>query len=309
MSGLAQQTLNNRVRAEGVALHSGQQVALRLLPAPPDSGIRFRRTDLPGTPVIAARAGNVVDTAMSTTLAAGGDPDAPRVATVEHLMAALAGLSVDNAVIEVDGPELPIMDGSAAPFVFLLESAGLVSQPVPRRYLRVTESVCVRDGDAFARLSPAPGFQVSYTLDYDHPVMQRHTLSAVVNFSDTPQEAGVAFSKEVSRARTFGFLDDLQRLRANNLARGGSLDNAVVLDAHGILNNGGLRQEDEFVKHKILDAIGDLYLLGKPLLGAFSGHKSGHRLNNALLRKALEDGVCEPAAGTEVASGELVPAD
>ena len=228
---------------------------------------------------------NVVDTSMSTTLAKGE----ARVSTVEHLMAAFAGLGIDNAQVEIDAPELPIMDGSAAPFVFLLRSAGTVLQPLPKQVVRILKQVRFTEGDLSVQLEPYEGFRVSYTLMYDHPVFRNHTKTATVEFSTVAFETSdIAFEKEVSRARTFGFLDDLERLHAMNLARGGSLDNAVVVDATEILNAEGLRQEDEFVKHKILDAVGDLYLLGHAVIGAFTGHKSGHRANNRLLRILLD---------------------
>ncbi len=281
-----QKTLKNQVRAAGIGLHSGRRVQLRVCPAPPDTGITFCRTDLSGIPCVEALAVNVVDTSMSTTLAKGE----ARVSTVEHLMAAFAGLGIDNVRVEIDAPELPIMDGSAAPFVFLLRSAGTVLQPVPKRLIRILKQVRLTEGDLSVQLEPYDGFRVSYTLMYDHPVFRNHTKTATVEFSTMAFEnTDIAFEKEVSRARTFGFLDDLERLQAMNLARGGSLDNAVVVNATEILNAEGLRQEDEFVKHKILDAVGDLYLLGHAVIGAFTGHKSGHRANNRLLRMLLDE--------------------
>lgn len=274
-----QQTLKNSVKATGVALHSGRKVNLTLHPAAANSGIVFRRTDLEGCVEFPALARGVGDTQMATSLSSGDH----QLSTIEHLMSALSGLGVDNAVVEVDGRELPIMDGSAAPFVFLLQSAGVTTQAAPKKFLRVLRTVRVEDGDASAALEPYEGFKLSYTLEYDHPVFAAHEHTAEVEFSMT------GFVKEVSRARTFGFLADFEKLRDLNLAQGGSLDNAVVVDDSKILNEHGLRARDEFVKHKILDAIGDLYLLGHSLIGSFHGHKSGHGLNNKVIRKLLDD--------------------
>ena len=276
-TSLNQRTLKNVIRATGVGLHTGEKVYLTLRPAAVDTGIVFVRTDLEAPVAIAARAENVGDTTMATTLTNG----AVSISTVEHLMSAFAGLGIDNAYVDVSAPELPIMDGSAAPFVFLLQSAGIEEQDAPKKFLRITRPVSYSHGDITAELKPYDGFRIEYTLQYDHPVFDHHKRKAVVEFSS------MAFVKEVSRARTFGFLADYEKLRAMNLAQGGSLDNAVVVDDYRILNNEGLRQEDEFVKHKILDAIGDLYLLGHSLIGAFSGFKSGHGPNNQLLRKLL----------------------
>lgn len=292
---IEQKTLRNSVRATGIGLHSGTQVELRILPAQADTGIRFRRVDLAPVQDIAARAENVVDTDLSTTLSNG----TARLATVEHLMAAFAGLGVDNALVELNAAELPIMDGSAAPYVSLLRSVGLLKQGVPRKFLRVLKEVSYAEGDNSVQLSPYSGFQLNYTLQYEHPVLRNHNSSVTLECahlvgsgdqctmgSDRFEEV---FEKEVCQARTFGFLEDIEGLRSRNLARGGSLDNAVVMDRSGIMNADGLRQKDEFAKHKVLDAIGDLYLLGRPVIGAFSGHKSGHRANNRLLRKLLAD--------------------
>ncbi len=281
---IAQKTLQTEVRATGVGLHSGREVTLRICPAEPNSGIRFVRVDLPAGPQhhdneIPAHATNVAATSMSTTLAWRN----ASVGTVEHLMAAFAGFDIDNARVEVDGAELPIMDGSAAPFLALLKTAGARLQDAPRRFLRILKQVRYTQGDTSAQLEPYEGFRVAYTLIYDHPVFRSYATQAVVEF------AGSTFDTEVSQARTFGFLDDFERLREMNLARGGSLENAVVVDKSGIVNAGGLRSDDEFVKHKILDAVGDLYLLGCPIIGAFTGHKSGHAANNALLRMLLDD--------------------
>ncbi|MCP4043697.1 MAG: UDP-3-O-acyl-N-acetylglucosamine deacetylase [Gammaproteobacteria bacterium] len=272
-----QRTLKNVIRATGVGLHTGEKVYLTLRPAPADSGIVFRRVDLDEPVEIQACAGNVGDTRLSTTLAKGD----VRISTVEHLLSAFAGLGVDNAYVDVSAPELPIMDGSAGPFVFLIQSAGIESQNVPKRFIRITKPVRVSDGDKWAKFEPFDGFKVSFTIDFDHPMFKSRNQTAAVDFSTT------SFVKEVSRARTFGFMREVEYLRENNLALGGSLDNAVVVDDYRILNEDGLRYEDEFVKHKVLDAIGDLYLLGHSLIGAFSGHKSGHALNNILLKELL----------------------
>lgn len=277
--GLLQKTLKNVIRATGVGLHTGEKVYLTLRPAPVDNGIVFVRTDLDEPVAIAARAENVGDTTMATTLTDGQ----VTISTIEHLMAAFAGLGIDNAFVDVSAPELPIMDGSAAPFVFLLQSAGIEQQAAPKKFIRVRKKVSYSQGDVTAELAPYDGFKLEYTLLYDHPVFRRHSKTATVEFST------MAFVKEVSRARTFGFLADYEKLRAMNLARGGSLDNAVVVDDYRILNDDGLRLADEFAKHKILDAIGDLYLLGHSVIGAFSGFKSGHGPNNALLRELLAD--------------------
>lgn len=280
-----QRTLENPIRATGVGLHSGERVNLTLRPAPADAGIVFRRVDLTPPRDIPARIDRVVDTRLSTTLEADG----ARVSTVEHLLAALAGLGVDNAVVELDGPEVPIMDGSASPFVFLIQSAGLTEQAADRRFVRVLAPVAVYGEDgAEARLEPNEGFRVSFEIDFDHPAFQDSPRDASVELSVT------SFVREVSRARTFGFLKDIHALRSQGLARGGSMRNAVVVGDHGILNHEGLRYQDEFVRHKILDAIGDLSLLGAGLIGAFHGRRSGHALNNRLARALLETpGACE----------------
>ena len=277
-NSLQQRTLNNSIRATGVGLHTGEKVYVTLKPAPVDTGIVFVRTDLDTPLELKAHALNVGATTMATSLSDGQH----EISTVEHLMSAFAGLGIDNAYVEVSAPELPIMDGSAAPFVFLLQSAGIAEQAAPKKFVRILKTVRVEQGDVGAELAPFDGFQLNYTLKYDHPVFKRHEHTVCVDFSST------AYVKEVSRARTFGFLADYEKLRAMNLAKGGSLDNAVVVDDYRILNEEGLRLEDEFVKHKILDAIGDLYLLGHSLIGRFTGHKSGHGPNNALLRKLLD---------------------
>jgi UDP-3-O-[3-hydroxymyristoyl] N-acetylglucosamine deacetylase len=276
---VGQRTLKNVIRATGVGLHTGTKIHMTLRPAAPDTGIVFRRTDMPGSPDIPAFAENVGETRLGTTLVQGE----AKVSTVEHLLSAFAGLGIDNAIIEVDAPEVPIMDGSAGPFVFLLQSAGIAEQEAPKRFVRVRRTVEVRDGDKWARFDPYEGFRVNFEIEFDHPTFKRHSQKATMDFSTT------SYLKEVSRARTFGFMRDLETMRKHNLALGGNLDNAIVLDDSGIMNVDGLRSEDEFVKHKILDAIGDLYLLGHSLIGEFTGFKSGHDLNNRLLRALLAD--------------------
>lgn len=271
--------MKNVIRATGIGLHTGEKVYLTLRPATVDTGIVFRRVDLDPPVEIPARAENVSDTTLSTSLVSGG----ARVATVEHLLSALAGLGIDNAYVDVSAPEVPIMDGSAGPFVFLVQSAGVEDQNAPKRFIRIKKRVQVEDGDKWARFDPFEGFKVSFAIEFDHPVFKNRCQEAVVDFSTT------SFVKEVSRARTFGFMRDIELLREKRLALGGSLDNAVVVDDYRVLNEDGLRYDDEFVKHKVLDAIGDLYLLGRSLIGAFSGFKSGHALNNRLLRALMAD--------------------
>jgi UDP-3-O-[3-hydroxymyristoyl] N-acetylglucosamine deacetylase len=276
---LGQRTLNSTIRASGVGLHSGKKVLMTLRPAAPDTGIVFRRTDLDPIAEIPAHADNVGDTMLGTSLLKGG----ARVSTVEHLLSAFAGLGIDNSYIELNAPEVPIMDGSAGPFVFLLQSAGFQEQAAPKRFVRIKKKVRVEEGDKWAEFTPFDGFKVNFEIEFNHPIFKRRTQAASMDFSTT------SFLKEVSRARTFGFMRDIETLRARNLALGGTLDNAIVLDDSGIMNEDGLRYEDEFVKHKILDAIGDLYLLGHSLIGEFSGFKSGHGLNNKLLRALISD--------------------
>jgi UDP-3-O-[3-hydroxymyristoyl] N-acetylglucosamine deacetylase len=276
---IKQRTLKNVIRATGVGIHSGEKVFLTLRPAAPDSGIIFRRVDFAQPVEILARAEHVGDTSLSTTLTKGD----VRIMTVEHLLSALAGLGIDNAYVDLSAPEVPIMDGSAGPYVFLIQSAGIEEQNAPKRFIRIKKPIRVEDGDKWARFEPFDGFKVGFTIDFNHPMFTRSTSSAEVDFSTT------SFVKEVSRARTFGFMKDIEMLRDRKLVLGGSMDNAIVLDDYRILNEDGLRYEDEFVKHKILDAIGDLYLLGHSLIGAFYGHKSGHQLNNQLLRTLLAD--------------------
>lgn len=275
---LRQRTLKNAIRATGIGLHTGQKVYMTLRPAAENTGIVFRRLDLEPPAEVTADALNVGETTLGTTLVRGD----VRVATVEHLLAAMSGLGIDNAYVDLTAPEVPIMDGSAAPFVFLLQSAGLADQNAPKRFIRIRQQVRAEEGDKWAELRPFSGFRVNFRIDFDHPVFKRHTQEASVEFSST------AFLKEISRARTFGFVREIEALRARNLTLGGNMGNAIVLDEFRVLNEDGLRFEDEFVKHKILDAIGDLYLLGHALIGEYTGCKSGHSLNNRLLR-ALRD--------------------
>lgn len=276
---IKQRTLKNAIRAIGIGLHTGGKVYLTLRPATVDTGIVFQRVDLNPTVEVHAKPENVSDTRLSTTLGRGE----VKISTVEHLMSAFAGLGIDNAYVEVSAPEVPIMDGSAGPFVFLLQSAGILEQEQYKQFIRIKKPLQVSDGDKWVKFEPFNGFKVSFEIDFDHPILQKSTQFATVDFSTT------SFVKEVSRARTFGFMHDLEALRAAGLAQGGNFDNAIVMDSYRILNEDGLRHEDEFVKHKVLDAIGDLYLLGHPLIGAFSAYKSGHALNNRLLQKLVSD--------------------
>ncbi len=273
-----QKTLRNVIRAKGVGLHTGEQVYLSMRPAPPDTGIVFRRVDLQPPVEIPARLENVADTRLSTVLGSGE----VRISTVEHLLSAFSGLGIDNAIVDLTAAEVPIMDGSAGPFVFLIQSAGAEEQPVAKRFLRIRRTVEVYDGDKWARFVPHHGFRVGFTIDFKHPLIKGRCSHAEIDFARN------SFVREVSRARTFGFMRDIEKLRENRLALGGSLDNAVVLDDYRVVNQDGLRYHDEFVKHKVLDAVGDLYLLGYSLIGAFSGHKSGHALNNRLLRELVQ---------------------
>jgi UDP-3-O-[3-hydroxymyristoyl] N-acetylglucosamine deacetylase len=293
---LKQRTLKSLIRAKGVGLHTGRKVNMTLRPAQPDTGIVFRRVDLESPVDIPARADRVGETRLSSCLV----HQDVKVYTVEHLMSALAGLGVDNAYVDLDGPEVPIMDGSAAPFVLLLQQAGLAEQAAPKRFLRVTRAIEVRDGDKWARLEPYEGLRLSFSIDFNHPVIDKTRQSVSVDFAET------SYLKEIARARTFGFMHDVERLREDGLALGGGLDNALVLDEYRLLNAEGLRFADEFIRHKVLDAIGDLYLLGRPLLGAFSAHKSGHALNNRLLRALVTDTGAWEMASFEHA--ELAPA-
>lgn len=279
---IRQRTLRNSIKATGVGLHTGEKVYLTLNPAPVNTGIIFRRVDLDPVVEIPARAENVGDTTLSTSLVVDGE----RVSTVEHLLSAMAGLGIDNSYVDVSAPEVPIMDGSAGPFVFLIQSAGIEEQNAPKKFIRIKHPVTVEDGDKVASFLPFDGFKVSFTIDFDHPVFRDRTAHAELDFSST------SFVKEVSRARTFGFMHEIEYLRSKGLARGGSVDNAIVVDEYRILNQDGLRYDDEFVKHKVLDAIGDIYLLGHGLIGEYRAHKSGHALNNASLRALIAQPEC-----------------
>ncbi|MBA4381984.1 MAG: UDP-3-O-[3-hydroxymyristoyl] N-acetylglucosamine deacetylase [Sideroxydans sp.] len=274
-----QRTLKTMVQATGVGLHTGEKVYLTLRPAAVDTGIVFRRVDLAHPVDIRAEAHAVHDTRLSTCLESNG----ARIATVEHLMSALAGLGIDNAIVELSSPELPIMDGSAGTFIFLLQSAGLVEQAAAKKFMRIKKTVEVKDGDKWVRFEPYYGYKLNFTINFAHPVFANTKQNVTVDLGVN------SYIKEVSRARTFGFMQDVENMRAQGLALGGNLDNAIVMDEYRVINPDGLRFDDEFVKHKVLDAIGDLYLLGHPLIGAFSGYKSGHALNNALCRALLAD--------------------
>ena len=291
---LRQRTLKNVIRATGVGLHSGEKVFLTLRPAPVETGIVFRRVDLDPVVEVPARADLVSETVLCTGLSCGP----AKVQTVEHLLSALAGLGIDNAYIELSAPEVPIMDGSAGPFVFLLQSAGIEEQDAPKRFIRIVKPVEVRDGDKFARFEPHDGFRIGFTVEFDHPAIPASQSRAEVEFSTA------SYVKEVSRARTFGFMRDLEYMRERNLGLGGSMDNAIVLDEFRVLNDDGLRYADEFVRHKILDAVGDLYLAGHPIIGAYEGFKSGHALNNTLVRALM----AERSAWEEVSFGGDEPA-
>lgn len=276
---LKQRTLKKTVSATGVGLHNGEKVIMTLKPAPVDSGIVFCRADLPGAPTIQATPDAVKDTRLCSALEQNG----ARVATVEHLMSALAGLGVDNVRIDVTASEIPIMDGSSGPFIYLLQSAGIVEQNAPKKFIKIKKMVEIKEADKWVKFEPYHGFKMEFTIDFAHPVFDHSGKTVTIDFADN------SYIKEISRARTFGFMHEVEYLRANGLARGGSLDNAIVLDEYRVLNADGLRYEDEFAKHKVLDAIGDLYMLGHPILGAFTAYKSGHALNNQLLRALLED--------------------
>ena len=276
---IQQRTLKNTIRATGVGLHSGDKVYMTLRPAPVDHGIVFRRVDLEPVVEVPARADLVTEVTLCTGLTCEG----AKIQTVEHLMSALAGLGVDNVIVELSSAELPIMDGSSGPFVFLLQSAGIVEQGAAKRFLRILKTVEVRDGDKIARFEPYDGFRIGFTVEFKHPAIPASLSRAEVDFSTD------AYVREVSRARTFGFMHDLEYMRERNLGLGGSMDNAIVLDEFRVLNEDGLRYTDEFVRHKILDAIGDLYLAGRPILGAYEGFKSGHALNNKLVRALLAE--------------------
>jgi len=273
-----QRTIKNVIRATGVGMHNGKKVVMTLRPAPVNTGIVFRRIDLEPVFEIRAEPDKVGDTALSTTLVGR---DGIRVATIEHLMSALAGMGIDNLYVDLTASEVPIMDGSAGPFVFLIQSAGIAEQAAPKRFIRIRKPLELREDDKWVRCEPWDGFRVSFEIEFDHPVFRSRNCAVDMDFSTT------SYLKEVARARTFGFMRDIEYLRRRNLVLGGSLDNAVVVDDYRILNADGLRYEDEFVKHKVLDAIGDLYMLGAGLIGRFVGYKSGHALNNALLREML----------------------
>ncbi|WP_369976889.1 UDP-3-O-acyl-N-acetylglucosamine deacetylase [Xanthomonas bundabergensis] len=274
-----QRTLKNTIRATGVGLHSGDKVYMTLRPAPADHGIVFRRVDLEPAVEVPADAELVTETTLCTGLSRGE----AKIQTVEHLMSAMAGLGVDNAIVELSSAELPIMDGSSGPFVFLLQSAGIVEQGKPKRFIRIKRPVEVRDGDKIARFEPYDGYKLGFTIQFDHPMIPAKQSRQEIEFST------MAYIKEISRARTFGFMRDLEYMRERNLGLGGSMDNAIVLDEFRVLNDDGLRYADEFVRHKILDAIGDLYLAGGAILGAYEGYKSGHALNNKLVRALLAE--------------------
>lgn len=275
---IKQRTLKNTVRATGVGIHTGQKVYITLKPAAIDTGIVFTRTDLAESVTLQAKATLVGDTSMSTTLI----KDGVRVSTVEHLMAAFCGMGIDNCIVELSASEVPIMDGSAGPFVFLIQSAGIQIQDKAKQFIKITKAIEVKHEDKIARFEPHNGYKLKFEIEFNHPAFSDHTKTKEIHLSSK------AFIKEVSRARTFGFMRDIEMLRDNNLAIGGSMDNAIVLDDYRVLNQDGLRYEDEFVKHKILDAIGDIYQLGHPIIGSFYGYKSGHALNNALARTLLE---------------------
>ncbi len=294
---IRQRTLKNVIGATGVGLHTGKKVYLTLRPAPVGTGIVFRRVDLDPVAEITASLDRVSDTRLSTTLEHNG----VQVSTVEHLMSAFAGLHIDNAIVELDSDEVPIMDGSAAVFVFLIQSAGIETQSAAKRFIRIKDPVEIRDGDKWARFEPFDGFKVSFSIDFNHPTMQSSAQQATVDLSQ------ISYAKEVSRARTFGFLQDVEALQEAGLARGGSLDNAIVMDDYRVINDDGLRYGDEFVKHKILDAIGDLYLRGFPLIGAFCAHKSGHGLNNRLLRTLEQQRTCWEVVSYDSAEVSAAP--
>lgn len=276
---IRQHTLKNLIRASGVGLHTGERVVMTLRPAAVDTGVVFRRVDLPVPVDIIVNAEQVGDTRLCSTL----DNGQATVATVEHLMSALAGLGIDNVYVDIDGPEVPIMDGSASSFVFLLQSAGIESQNAARKFVRIKKTVEVIDGDKRVRFEPFDGFKIQFTIDFKHPVFEKSGQEITLDFAET------SYIKEVSRARTFGFMQEVEWLRANGLALGGSLDNAIVMDEFRVLNADGLRYADEFVKHKVLDAVGDFYLAGHPLLGSIAAYKSGHGLNNKLLCAIVDD--------------------
>ena len=292
---IRQRTLKEIIRATGVGLHTGKKVYLTLSPAPVDTGIEFRRTDITPIAVIPGVASGVRNTELATRLY---NSDDIHVSTIEHLMAAFAGLGIDNCYVDVSAAEIPIMDGSAAPFVFLVQSAGIEEQAAAKKFIRITKPCEVKLGDKWARFEPFDGFKVDFTLDFNHPVFQQDTQRLCIDFSQT------SFVKDISRARTFGFMRDIEELRRRNLALGGSMENAIVIDDYRVLNAEGLRYKNEFVRHKILDGIGDIYLMGHSMIGAFSAYKGGHELNNLLVRKMLANQQCWE---TVVFDGETVP--
>jgi len=309
---IQQRTIKSITRAVGVGVHSGHKVELTLRPAPPDTGIVFRRTDLP-TPVdIPVSAGAVSDTRMASTISAGGDPGGPKVQTIEHLMSACAGLGLDNLYIDITAEEVPILDGSAASFVFLLQSAGIELLDAPKRFLRVLKPVEIREGEGaslkWARLEPYHGYKLAFEIEFDHPAVDATGQRVEFDFGSGQ------YKRDIARARTFGFTKDVETMRTRGLGRGGSMDNVIVVDDYRVLNTDGLRYDDEFVKHKILDAIGDLHIAGKPLLASYTAFKSGHALNNKLLRKLLADESAHEVVSfereTDAPSGfaELAPA-
>ena len=279
---LKQRTLKTLIRASGVGLHGGVKVSMVMRPAAPNTGIIFRRIDLPEPVDIPASALGIGDTRMCSCLECDTPDGKVKVGTVEHIMSALAGMGVDNAYIDLDAPEVPILDGSAAPFVFLIQSAGIEEQNAAKRFIRITKPIEVTDGDKWARFEPYEGFKLTFSITFNHPAINKSAQMAEIDF------ANHSYLREVARARTFGFMQEVEWLRENGLALGGGLENAIVLDEFRVLNSDGLRYADEFVKHKILDAIGDLYLIGHPLLAAFTAHKSGHALNNLLARALLQ---------------------
>mgnify|MGYP003327110962 CR=1 FL=1 len=275
---LRQRTLSSKIKASGVGLHTGKKIALTLNPAPINSGIVFQRTDVKSCPIKASLE-NVYDTRLSTSLS----NEDIKISTVEHLLSALAGIGIDNAIVELDGPEVPIMDGSARPFVFMIQSAGIQEQSDSKKFIKIKKTIKVKQDEKWAKIEPFDGFKVSFTIDFDHPAFSETSQSSEIDFSS------VSYLSQVSRARTFGFAKDIELLRKNNLALGGSVNNAIVIDDYKVVNEEGVRFQDEFVKHKILDAIGDLYLLGHGLMGSFSAFKSGHHLNNLLLRELINN--------------------
>lgn len=276
---IKQRTIKNKIRATGIGLHTGKKIHLTLYPAAANTGINFRRVDLDEPVIIAATTENVGETMLSTTLVKGK----VKISTVEHLLSTFAGLGIDNVLVDVSSTEVPIMDGSAAPFVFLLESSGIQEQDSPKLFIKVKKMIKVKDGDKWASFTPHNGFKVTFTIDFKHAAFKDNVKTSSMDFSST------SFVKEISRSRTFGFMKDIEMLKKNNLALGGNLDNAIVVDESKVVNDGGLRYADEFVKHKILDAVGDLYLLGHSLIGEYTGYKSGHGLNNSLLKALLQN--------------------